>query len=145
MKQSILYIVILTFISISCWDTSVQKEYPETYYSKVTGIIDFDEIRKEMIRELYSFYNSSDKKNNFYEVLWSKRILINYNRVNKTLNISDDICSGWFGKFKNVEEKDIKFLSDNRIEFSKYKLYLTPLGEVMKTETNAPCLSKLEQ
>ena len=94
-----------------------------------------------MIRELGEFYNGSDKKSYFYEVLWANHMLINYNRINKTLNVSVDICSGWLYKFKNVEEKDIKFLSDNKIEFDKYKLYLRPLGEIMKTETNAPCLS----
>lgn len=140
MKQFILYSVILTFISISCKETSVQKEYSETFYSKISGT-NLVEVQKEMIRELGEFYNGSDKKSYFYEVLWANHMLINYNRINKTLNVSVDICSGWLYKFKNVEEKDIKFLSDSKIEFDKYKLYLIPLGEIMKTETNAPCLS----
>ena len=139
------WLVLLCLLIISCRDSSVNVIYPQTYYSK-NGSLNLEEGQKYMIKELYLFYTNSDKKYLFYEVISRNSMVVNYNPGNKVLFTSYDLCSGLSGYFINVEEKDLKFLSDSMIKFSDYKKYLTPPPpksvDYDNLQTNAPCLGK---
>lgn len=135
------WLIIFVILINSCKIDSVDISYPQTYYSKMSSL-NLEEVERGMIKELYSFYINSDKKYIFYEVNWQNRMLINYNPADKILFMSNDLCSGLAGHFSNVEEKDVKFLSENSVNFFDYKKYLTPTQGVdyKNLKTNAPCL-----
>ncbi len=139
------WLIFSCLLVISCRNDSPYKIYPQTYYSK-SSTSDLEKAEKDMIKELYFFYTNSDKKLSFCEVNLGNRLLVNYNPTNKTLFTSNDFCSGWSVFFGNVEEKDVKFLSDSMIKFSDYKKYLTPPPlksvDYNNLQTNAPCLGK---
>ena len=139
------WLIVFVLLINSCKVDSVDISYPQTYSSKISSI-NLEEVERGMIKELYSFFSNSDKKYIFYEVNWQNRMLINYNPVGKILFMSSDLCSGLAGHFYNVEEKDLKILSDNSVMFVDYKKYLTPSQGVnydnLKHQTNAPCLVK---
>jgi hypothetical protein len=131
------------FLILSCKEANIEKTSPETFYSKISES-NLEKVQKGLIKELYSFYLNSNKTSKFYEAIWAESLVINYNQENKTLNVSIDACSGWLFRFKNVEEKDIKFLSDNEVIFNNYKNYIQPLGDTLSgvnIPTNARCLS----
>jgi hypothetical protein len=140
MKNCLFFFVLL--IS-SCKTDSLYISYPQTYYSKASGT-NLAEVERSMIKELYSFYTNSDKKHLFYEVNFQNRMLVNFNPADKILFISNDLCSGIAGHFANVEEKDLKFLSENSVSFLDYPKHLTPSKGLdyanLKLQTNAPCL-----
>lgn len=130
-------------LALSCKEVNIEKTSPETFYSKISES-NLESVQKGLIKELYSFYSKSNKTNKFYEAIWAENMVINYNQENKILSVSIDACSGWLFKFRNVEEGDIKFLSDNNLIFNDYKNYIQPLGNTSNTvsiPTNARCLS----
>lgn len=68
-----------------------------------------EEQRASAIQELNSFYNSSSKDKQFYEVISKKngRFILNYNRADERLTICLDPGSGWGRQYINISESDL--------------------------------------
>lgn len=108
----------VSFLILSCnvWETPLPKETRELQ----SAVISREDAQKAMSKELYDFYESSDKSFEFYEIKWQTYFLLNYNPSLKTLNVSEDICSGWIAQYVNVSEIDLKLLSEQKLEFNNY-------------------------
>jgi hypothetical protein len=102
---------------VSCKPNEVTLQETKDLQAKVSSR---EDAQKQMIKELYQFYNSSDKSLEFYEIKWDTYYLINYNPKKQMLHISVDICSGWLSHYINVTEDKLKKVSESDILFEQY-------------------------
>lgn len=114
-KYAVLNII---FLLLSCQPTEIILKETIDLQAKVNNR---EDAQRQMIKELYQFYISSDKSLEFYEIKWQTYYLINYNPKKQMLHISIDICSGWAPPyFINVSEGKLKELSDSFLLFEQY-------------------------
>lgn len=113
----------VSFLILSCnfRETPLPKETRELQ----AAVNSREDAQKAMSKELSDFYKSSDKSFEFYEIKWQTYFLLNYNPSLKTLNVSEDICSGWIAQYVNVSASDLENLSKANLVFNEYSNLLT--------------------
>ncbi|SOE20020.1 hypothetical protein SAMN06298216_0521 [Spirosomataceae bacterium TFI 002] len=134
MKHLLLFVFFITIYTSCSLGDYIQPESKELK----SIVISNEHAQVMMSKELYHFYNTSDKSFEFYEIYWKNRYLINYKPLKETLHISMDICSGWIPiYYVGISEMMLEKLSNSGLLFEQYDELLekAPPGksEVVKT------------
>ncbi|WP_373331121.1 hypothetical protein [Salmonirosea aquatica] len=112
-------ILFLIFALVSC---DFNRIDPSVDTLRIEPLFSIDEREVDMAVQLYHHYTQSDKSKEFYEVIVERTgAILNYWPEKQLLTVCANPGSNWLGQYKEIDTTKLKWIGDNKINFSQYR------------------------